>query len=307
MGSAQSHGGTTDSAADVAALESCGRPQASETLVTQVDAHSLEGWWEHSSDAIGLVLVRDGYAYVHGIRQPGKLHVSSSGSLRFGSYLGTIDVMTTGTRKTETSLIISWQKSPTHSKWTWKRIAEHLPEAFDPVTQEGRWKYEALIGSGGYGNVYMATDATEALKGKIAIKVSKFEAPFTTEGIREVFRLHREFEWSKHCLHNEKHPKHRRGMADLFARCLEDHTGLQPSPCFVAEGQLEPSPEEEEECIRAAPSLPRQPYIVMELLLGQTLWVAQGLGGNMSKARCPELSKEEKRSILQQATTAVEY
>ncbi|CAK9059585.1 unnamed protein product [Durusdinium trenchii] len=169
-----------------------------------------------------------------------------------------------------------------------------LPDAHDPVTGHGRWLYEGRLGEGGLATVFRAWDCKGGL-GFVAVKVLK---KHSKAHARHAFAMHRESQWSLERLHNRADPRYSEEHAKLFARYLEDHTG------FV---ELGPEDFEERRKDFESPSfdwykqridlpIASKPYVVMELVKGETLQVAM-----------PSMSATEKRQVILQCATALEY
>lgn len=184
-----------------------------------------------------------------------------------------------------------------------------LPDAYDSVTNTGRWRYETRLGEGGLGVVYKATDATGGL-GEVAVKVLKRHSRTPHRDARHAFAMHRESQWSLWRLHNEYDSRYRGDRAVLFARYLEDHTGFSeigPSGFDAKRRQYE-APDFDWE--KDGPVLPPQPYVVMELIKGEALQVVIDRERRQPPPDTPDpphFSYAEKRAVLIQAAKALEY
>eukprot|EP00927_Polykrikos_kofoidii_P014659 TRINITY_DN16467_c0_g1_i2.p1 TRINITY_DN16467_c0_g1~~TRINITY_DN16467_c0_g1_i2.p1 ORF type:complete len:929 (-),score=168.05 TRINITY_DN16467_c0_g1_i2:191-2827(-) len=227
-------------------------------------------------------------------------------------------------------------------------VNARLPDAFDGATGKGRWRYHQQLGQGGLAVVHHATDMTGCL-GDVAVKVLR-------GGARAVhaFELHREAQWSLLRLHNVADKRYDGPAAGLFVRCLEDHSGFPETydPChkdgevgrqdcgafevrrrrFETDGfdweAAEAAAAAAASGMAAAPNgvtalrwRPR-PYIVLELLPGETLHVSlqraatvqpplpdagAPLPQKQAAAVAPPLSMSERRMALQQLATAANY
>ena len=167
-----------------------------------------------------------------------------------------------------------------------------LPEAHDPATGHGRWLYEGRLGEGGLATVYRAWDCKGNL-GCVAVKVLKRHSKAHA---RHAFAMHRESQWSLERLHNPQNPRYSEKHASLFARYLEDHTGfadLGPED-FEERRKFFESPDFD--WYKQRVTLPNKPYVVMELVKGETLQTAM-----------PTMSRSEKREVILQCATALEY
>ncbi|CAJ1429900.1 unnamed protein product [Effrenium voratum] len=167
-----------------------------------------------------------------------------------------------------------------------------LPDAHDPVTGQGRWLYEGRLGEGGLATVFRAWDCKGHL-GKVAVKVLK---KHSKAHARHAFAMHRESQWSLTLLHNSKDPRYSAPHAQLFARYLEDHTGfseLGPED-FNQRRRFFEHPDFD--WYKQRVDLPARPYVVMELVKGETLQIAM-----------PAMSVSEKREVVLQCATALEY
>ncbi|CAE8646090.1 unnamed protein product, partial [Polarella glacialis] len=138
-------------------------------------------------------------------------------------------------------------------------------------------------------------------------------------GKQHAFAMHRESQWSIQKLHNQSDGRYRQDAASLFARYLEDHTGiaeLDPSEDFDTRRRRFETPGLDWE--KDGPKLPPMPYVVMEMVKGEALHVAmdrewrqptlksakQGKNGSEEP---PRMSPREKREVLLQASVALEY
>ncbi|CAE7840461.1 unnamed protein product [Symbiodinium sp. CCMP2592] len=185
-----------------------------------------------------------------------------------------------------------------------------LPDCYDSASGAGRWNYQARLGEGGLGVVYRAYDCSGSL-GHVAVKVLKHPQR-AYWGKQHCFSMHRESQWSLQKLHNTKDGRYCESAAKLFARYLEDYTGLlQVFPGdFDARRKKFETPgmdwEKEGPIVSVA-----SPYVVMELVEGEPLHVAMdrewpgpcGPSGHDP----PPMSVHEKRQVLLQAARALEY
>ncbi|CAK0904994.1 unnamed protein product, partial [Prorocentrum cordatum] len=170
-----------------------------------------------------------------------------------------------------------------------------LPDAWMGPGSAGRWRYSECLGEGGLGFVYLVYDMVGDL-GAVALKVSKWGHKSHGLGAPreswEVYTMHREAQWSQQCLHNQDDPRYDAKLASLFVRYLEDHTGFPP-----------PADPAEFHAVRAAYEQPgldwrQDPYVVMELALGEVL----------SSAKPEEtFSAEERCAVTHQAAEALVY
>jgi len=182
------------------------------------------------------------------------------------------------------------------------------PNAYDPATGSGRWRYGQKLGEGGLAVVYRAEDVTGSL-GEVAVKVLKHpERPFW--GKQYAFAMHREAQWSLQRIHNESDPRFRPELAKIFVRYLEDHTGyaqLAPLDFDARRRKYEVSDFNWE---RDGPPLPHTPYVVMELVRGEgvnPLIDRERRRVGVGAREEPPLSSLEKRDLLAQAAQALEY
>ncbi|CAK0855271.1 unnamed protein product, partial [Prorocentrum cordatum] len=174
-----------------------------------------------------------------------------------------------------------------------------LPDAFDPATGSGRWRYESRLGEGGLATVYRATDCKGG-RGEVAVKVLKRHPKLSHRDRRHAFAMHRESQWSLWNLHNECDSRFDGAAASLFMRYLEDHTGfseLGPAG-FEAKRRLYEAPDFNWDL--DGPDLPARPYVVMELVRGETLQTV------IDRERA-SLPASEKRQIVVQAARALNY
>eukprot|EP00931_Biecheleriopsis_adriatica_P045849 TRINITY_DN26274_c0_g1_i1.p1 TRINITY_DN26274_c0_g1~~TRINITY_DN26274_c0_g1_i1.p1 ORF type:complete len:831 (-),score=119.94 TRINITY_DN26274_c0_g1_i1:46-2496(-) len=184
---------------------------------------------------------------------------------------------------------------------------DNLPERYDPASGSGRWRYQARLGEGGLGVVYRAVDCTGGL-GNVAIKVLKHpERAFW--GKQHCFSMHRESQWSLQKLHNTADARYCASTAKLFARYLEDHTGL---------AELFPGDFDDRRRRFEAPGLDwekdgptigvTQPYVVMELVAGEAMHVAIDRSWRPQRNKGPlPMTMQEKREVFLQAARALEY
>eukprot|EP00930_Biecheleria_cincta_P033381 TRINITY_DN23121_c0_g1_i1.p1 TRINITY_DN23121_c0_g1~~TRINITY_DN23121_c0_g1_i1.p1 ORF type:complete len:765 (+),score=141.21 TRINITY_DN23121_c0_g1_i1:83-2377(+) len=185
-----------------------------------------------------------------------------------------------------------------------------LPDCYDVESGTGRWRYQARLGEGGLGVVYSAVDATGQL-GNVAIKVLKHpERAFW--GKQHCFSMHRECQWSLQKLHNTEDARYRPDTAKLFARYLEDHTGLEklfPGDFDERRRHFE-APNLDWE--KQSPTPVAQPYVVMELVAGEALHVAIDREWRAQQPKnagidLRPLTLQEKREVFLQAAKALEY
>lgn len=179
-----------------------------------------------------------------------------------------------------------------------------LPDLWCPWTKVGRWDYLERLGEGGLAIVYRAREVGGASKNRwVAIKVSKFaNLSASCQQNRHIYALHREARWSMERLHNTADPRYERGGAVLFARYIEDNTGLAAhsskwdfdgccrkfeDPRFVWSEHV------------FDPSLAPRPYVVMELIEGKLLQHVIENG--------PPLDLFEQRAVVRQCTKALVY
>jgi len=111
-------------------------------------------------------------------------------------------------------------------------------------------------------------------------------------------------------LHNTRDGRYSADVAKLFARYLEDHTGL---------GELFPGDFDDRrrrfedpglDWEKDGPTIISKPYVVMELVNGEALHVAIDREWRQQQSRgqdLPRMSLQEKRDVLLQATRALEY
>eukprot|EP00439_Symbiodinium_sp_Y106_P055877 s3392_g7.t2 len=185
-----------------------------------------------------------------------------------------------------------------------------LPDCYDSASGAGRWNYQARLGEGGLGVVYRAYDCSGSL-GHVAVKVLKHPQR-AYWGKQHCFSMHRESQWSLQKLHNTKDGRYCESAAKLFARYLEDYTGLlQVFPGdFDARRKKFETPgmdwEKEGPIVSVA-----SPYVVMELVEGEPLHVAMDrewrTPSNHATKDPPPMSVHEKRQVLLQAARALEY
>lgn len=185
-----------------------------------------------------------------------------------------------------------------------------LPDCYDVASGSGRWRYQARLGEGGLGVVYSAVDAKGQL-GNVAIKVLKHpERAFW--GKQHCFSMHRECQWSLQKLHNTEDALYRPDTAKLFARYLEDHTGLEKQfpGTFDERRRHFEAPNLDWEKQSSTPAA--QPYVVMELVGGEAVHVAidrewRAQQPKNSGIDLRPLTLQEKREIFLQAAKALEY
>jgi len=176
-----------------------------------------------------------------------------------------------------------------------------LPDAWDPLTETGRWFYEEKLGEGGLAAVYRAKDMTGKL-GLVAVKVSKFKGlPAASPQNRHVYALYREARWSIDRLHNVNDPRYLEESARLFARYLEDHTGFGAH----GEGDFDAVRKRFEargfdwNSFTFSPALASEPYVVIELVNARLLQAV--LEGS------PPLDVQEKQRIVRQCAESLVY
>lgn len=177
-----------------------------------------------------------------------------------------------------------------------------LPDAFCPWDKTGRWHYEEKLGEGGLAVVYRATDMTQGL-GQVAVKVSKFvKLPTASSQNRHIYALHREARWSLERLHHAGAAFHEPEGAELFARYLEDHTGLAEHSRggdFDDVRRFFEDPKLNWAEHSFAPELAERPYLVMEFVDGTLLQQLLESG--------PPLDAEERRAVVRQCAEALVY
>jgi len=177
-----------------------------------------------------------------------------------------------------------------------------LPDAFCPWTRTGRWEYIERLGEGGLAVVYRARDVSNDRRW-VAVKVSKFNnLPPASQQNRHIYALHREARWSMERLHNTAEKRHEVGGAVLFARYLEDHTGLAPhSPggdFDELRGRFE-DPKFVWANHSFDPPLAASPYVVIEFIDGKLLQHIVEHG--------PPLDTFEQRAVVRQCSKALVY
>eukprot|EP00747_Dinoflagellata_sp_TGD_P168704 gnl/TRDRNA2_/TRDRNA2_195718_c0_seq1.p1 gnl/TRDRNA2_/TRDRNA2_195718_c0~~gnl/TRDRNA2_/TRDRNA2_195718_c0_seq1.p1 ORF type:complete len:508 (+),score=79.36 gnl/TRDRNA2_/TRDRNA2_195718_c0_seq1:102-1625(+) len=185
-----------------------------------------------------------------------------------------------------------------------------LPDAYDDATSSGRWRYHDRLGEGGLAVVYRATDMKCTL-GEVALKVLRAN----TKPVH-AFELHREAQWSLKRLHCEEDARYDPAFARLFVRCLEDHSGFPTVGDFDAHRRRMESPAFTWEQLPSKVPARQRPYIVLELLPGETLHAAT----SCSRVVTPEsshavspvalptpLSPEQRSVVLLQLSRACEY
>eukprot|EP00928_Gymnodinium_smaydae_P047064 TRINITY_DN313_c0_g1_i1.p1 TRINITY_DN313_c0_g1~~TRINITY_DN313_c0_g1_i1.p1 ORF type:complete len:1259 (+),score=246.01 TRINITY_DN313_c0_g1_i1:155-3931(+) len=183
-----------------------------------------------------------------------------------------------------------------------------LPDVYDAATGTGRWRYEQKLGEGGLGVVYRCFDCTGSL-GEVAVKVLKRNARTPHRDARHAFAMHRESQWSLLRLHDPSDSRYDEKAAGLFARYLEDHTGfaeMEPQ-CFDAKRKLYEARDFNWDhfCLE----LPPRPYVVIELVPGESLQTAidrdrrPASAGDEHRA----FTAAEKRKVLLDAARALEY
>lgn len=184
-----------------------------------------------------------------------------------------------------------------------------LPDCYDPSSGVGRWNYQARLGEGGLGIVYRAYDCRGNL-GHVAIKVLKHPQR-AYWGKQHCFAMHRESQWSLQKIHNRQDGRYCESSAKLFARYLEDHTGLlQVCPGSFDERRKRfetPGLDWEKD----GPTVVAAPYVVMELVEGEAMHVAMDREWRAPSKHGvkdpPPMTVEEKRQVLIQAARALEY
>ncbi|CAK0884127.1 unnamed protein product [Prorocentrum cordatum] len=156
-----------------------------------------------------------------------------------------------------------------------------FPDAYDEATGTGRWRYAGRLGEGGLAVVHRAVDVTGPW-GEVALKVLRGAARPV-----HAFELHREAQWSLTRLHDRAAPGFDSEAAQLFPRCLEDHSGFEDfrfAPgavraggadaggsaagqrvAFEAQRRLLEAPDFDWGALGDGPTA-RRPYVVQELL-----------------------------------------
>lgn len=184
-----------------------------------------------------------------------------------------------------------------------------LPDAYDPATGSGRWRFDMKLGEGGLGIVYKAIDCTGSL-GEVAIKVLKRNSRTPHRDARHAFAMHRESQWSMCWLHNSYDSRYKDEPAQLFARYLEDHTGFSEiGPTgFDDKRHMYEAPNFNWD--RDGPHLAQKPYVVMEMVRGEALQFIIDRERRLN----PENSKHvfmltvpEKKTLIADAAKALEY
>lgn len=187
----------------------------------------------------------------------------------------------------------------------------NLPDVYDPVTQKGRWRYDARLGEGGLGVVYRAYDVTGPHE-NVAIKIHKARSKQSQKDARFVFELHRESQWSKWYLHNEFSQSYDKSKAERFARYVEDQTGFAGFGPDGFDKKRRAYEATDFDWDKDGPEIPERPYVVMELVTGEPLHTVIDREFYPSKKKGseavpPVLSVAEKHEVLLQAAQALEY
>lgn len=248
----------------------------------------LQGWWENSCLKNGAHFVKGNRVFVNNTQILDVLHIASEEKLTLGKYSGVVE-------RHGKEMQVSWNAG----QIVWTRIGQ-LPDMYDPVTKQGRFKYKALLGKGAHGVVLEAIDMNNtsiAFRPRVAVKVLRGIHASDKGCGKRAARMHCEYLWSHMFLHNTTHEHYSPEKAHLFLKYLEDHTGLPPKSneelCAVdLIKQLE-------SCTEVA----KVPYVVMELATGEMSW----------KALFPKSGKAipftlpEKREVIRQMASALEY
>jgi len=174
-----------------------------------------------------------------------------------------------------------------HSKRGSSRLPQDdlcLPDSYDPVTKTGKWTYEKKIGEGGFGVVWQAWRVHG--NGFVAIKILK------NGKARDCILATREVRYAKRLEEGVYHPKtgHR-----MFVRYLEDHTGLEH---FSDEALNEWAQDRKFNNIDINDVIPKDPYLVMELIKGKTV---------KSLLMDNQLTIQDSSEILSQAAAALAH
>lgn len=204
-----------------------------------------------------------------------------------------------------------------------------FPDEYNAALCTGRWRYLERLGEGGLAVVHRALDMTGPL-GEVALKVLRGNSRPV-----HAFELHREAQWSLTRLHCVQHPKYDANAAALFVRYLEDCSGFEHRGCFsqntTALGFEEQrlhfeSPDFQWKALgeKSTASLTRRPYVVVELLSGESLHLAvhahrlsavnaklqkpeAATGGACIRLPQPALTRRERLTVLTQLARACEY
>jgi len=166
-------------------------------------------------------------------------------------------------------------------------VVTNFPDEFDENTGDGRWKYEEVLGEGGFGVVHAALDRKNADR-KVAIKILRCgKDPYRhcllgTKEVRQA-RLFEEKVFSQ--------TKHR-----LFLRYLEDHTGLDKYSNDELKVFDRPDFDWDHDPRLKALTVNTAPYLVMEFIPGRNVKM-------LLKEKC--LNLEEIRELMHQAAAAL--
>jgi len=166
------------------------------------------------------------------------------------------------------------------------------------------------------GMVYRASDASLRIKQDVAIKVlatSRHFEPRHGESqeqsqkrrqrvfAQHTYILHREAQMSMQLLHNPKDVRYCPDGSSLIMRYLEDHTEFRPQPevDLQSDGILYEEDTYDFSWYSQPTPLPENPYLVMELLKGDTL--------NKCLTRSLGFDEKAKKAVFLQTTLAVDY
>jgi len=139
----------------------------------------------------------------------------------------------------------------------------------------------------------------------------KKKRPVKVKGVqwmRRIYSLHREAQWSLQCLHNSMASNFCERKAAYFVRYLEDHSGAVGWCPGNLDWHAERTIFEAADFIwgdfQPLQDLPQMPYVVMELLPGNTVHALLGFSRRLDACM---LSASDKSAIVEQATEALEY
>lgn len=195
-----------------------------------------------------------------------------------------------------------------HLVLTIRVIGDCLPDAFDSRLGKGRWMYHSKLGEGALGIVYRASDLSGRWPSDVAVKVSKMHRTGKPGArLRHAYILHREAQWSLQRLHNIQHPRHCADHASLFARYLEDFTGIwAPQLGFEEERTVFEASDFQWESFNKGKKVDQcPPHVVMELVSGRTLHHAMGWHGEPKID--PPLSEQDKVVMAKDMVKALSY
>jgi len=192
-----------------------------------------------------------------------------------------------------------------------------LPDEYSTESRSGRWRYLDCLGEGGLATVFRAVDVTGPL-GEVALKVLRPNARWV-----HAFELHREAQWSLTRLHCGADPRYSESHAQLFARYLEDHSGItgactshgcnfpscETGCSFDSQRRLMEASDFNWAALGQRPTA--RPYVVIELLPGEALHLVLRTCGERGELPSPApsgpLSHVERYTVLAQLAQACEY